>query len=51
MRMWVNLLGWPALAIPISREIGCPIGLQLVGRPFAEAVLFELGRRFEDALC
>jgi len=50
MRMWVNLLGWPALAMPVSRDASRPIGLQLVCRPFAESTLFELGRRLEDAL-
>jgi aspartyl-tRNA(Asn)/glutamyl-tRNA(Gln) amidotransferase subunit A len=28
---------------------GMPLGLQLVGRPFAEAMLLRVARRFEDA--
>jgi aspartyl-tRNA(Asn)/glutamyl-tRNA(Gln) amidotransferase subunit A len=45
---WVNYLGLPALVVPCgfdSRSL--PIGLQLVGRPFAEAELLAAGHAFQ----
>jgi amidase len=45
-----NLLGLPAIVIPWSRdEQGIPIGIQLVGRPWQEATLFELAIKMEEA--
>jgi Asp-tRNA(Asn)/Glu-tRNA(Gln) amidotransferase A subunit family amidase len=43
-----NLTGQPSLSIPcgISRE-GLPIGLQIIGRPFAEATLVTIGTAYE----
>jgi aspartyl-tRNA(Asn)/glutamyl-tRNA(Gln) amidotransferase subunit A len=38
-----NYLGLPALSLPIGRDSGnTPLGLQLVGRPFAEATLLRV---------
>jgi Asp-tRNA(Asn)/Glu-tRNA(Gln) amidotransferase A subunit family amidase len=38
----ISLLGLPALAVPAALdERGLPIGVQLVGRPHAEADLFS----------
>lgn len=44
-----NLIGLPALSLPcgVSRD-GLPIGLQLVGRPFAEAAVLAAGQAFQD---
>lgn len=40
---FINYLGLPALHLPIARDAkGRPIGLQLVGRPFAELQLLAL---------
>ena len=37
-----NYLGLPAISAPCGFDPqGCPIGLQLVGRPFAEGRLFQ----------
>jgi aspartyl-tRNA(Asn)/glutamyl-tRNA(Gln) amidotransferase subunit A len=45
---WVNYLGVPALAVPCGFDSrGLPIGLQLVGRPFAEAALLAAGHAFQ----
>jgi aspartyl-tRNA(Asn)/glutamyl-tRNA(Gln) amidotransferase subunit A len=46
---WVNLVGLPALSVPCGFDQGMPIGLQLIGRPFAEAMLFRLGHAYEAA--
>jgi aspartyl-tRNA(Asn)/glutamyl-tRNA(Gln) amidotransferase subunit A len=45
-----NVLGQPALSIPCGvSDDGLPIGVQLLGRPFAEAPLFRLARAYERA--
>jgi len=45
-----DMLGLPAISIPagFSRD-GLPIGLQIVGAPFAEARVLSLARAFEAA--
>ena len=43
-----NALGFPALAMPCGETPeGMPIGLQMVGRPFEESLLFKLGEALE----
>jgi aspartyl-tRNA(Asn)/glutamyl-tRNA(Gln) amidotransferase subunit A len=43
-----NLTGQPALSVPcVFTGAGLPIGLQLVGRPFEEALLLRVGAAFE----
>jgi aspartyl-tRNA(Asn)/glutamyl-tRNA(Gln) amidotransferase subunit A len=43
-----NLTGHPALALPIGAAgNGLPFGMQLVGQPFGEAALCQLGDAFE----
>ena len=46
----INVLGLPALAVPcgFSSE-GLPLGLQIIGRPFDEALLLRSGAALEDA--
>ena len=45
-----NYLGLPALTLPIGFDANAlPIGLQLVGRPFAEATLLTLADAYQDA--
>jgi aspartyl-tRNA(Asn)/glutamyl-tRNA(Gln) amidotransferase subunit A len=44
-----NLAGLPALAFPASVEGGLPVGVQVVGRAFAESVLFDIAEGYEAA--
>ena len=45
----LNLLGLPALSIPCGLSgDGLPIGLQIVGPPFEEALLLRVGAAMED---
>ncbi|HJU20197.1 MAG TPA: amidase [Stellaceae bacterium] len=44
----INYLGLPSLALPAGFTAnGLPFGVQLVGRPYAEARLFRIGRAYE----
>lgn len=44
-----NLAGLPALAFPSSVENGLPVGVQLVGRAFAEDALLDIACGYEAA--
>jgi aspartyl-tRNA(Asn)/glutamyl-tRNA(Gln) amidotransferase subunit A len=44
----INYLGLPGLSVPMGfTKAGMPAGFQLVGRPFAEALLCRAGRAYE----
>lgn len=44
-----NLLGFPALVVPFGMTSdGLPVGVQLVGRPFEDELLLEVGERLEE---
>jgi len=46
----VNYLGLPALSVPCGFSAnGMPTGLQLIGRPFAEATLLRIGHAYQQA--
>ncbi len=46
----VNLAGLPGLSIPCGVDAGgLPIGLQLIGRPFAEEDLLRVGEAYQRA--
>lgn len=46
----INVLGFPAISIPCGFDgEGMPIGLQLIGRPFAERQLLAAAAALEDA--
>ncbi len=45
-----NLVGFPALSLPCGFGEGdLPVGLQIVGRPGAEATILRVGHAFEQA--
>jgi aspartyl-tRNA(Asn)/glutamyl-tRNA(Gln) amidotransferase subunit A len=47
----INYLGLPAMSVPAGfARGGLPVGFQLIGRPFAEAMLYRLGGAFEAKL-
>ncbi|MFD7922407.1 amidase [Streptomyces sp. NPDC059740] len=50
-----NITGLPALSVPVGNAVpagdsrpGLPVGMQLLGRPFAEPLLLRLGRAYEE---
>ncbi len=46
----INVLGLPALSMPCGLgSSGLPVGLQIVGPPFAEASILRVGAALEDA--
>jgi aspartyl-tRNA(Asn)/glutamyl-tRNA(Gln) amidotransferase subunit A len=46
----VNYLGLPSLAVPCGfTKSGLPVGMQLIGRSFEEAVLLRIGAAFQRA--
>ena len=46
----VNLVGFPALSLPCGRGAdGLPVGLQIIGRPFDEATVLQVGHAYEQA--
>jgi aspartyl-tRNA(Asn)/glutamyl-tRNA(Gln) amidotransferase subunit A len=45
-----NVTGSPALAVPAGfNRAGLPLGVQLVGRPFSEALLYRVAHAYEQA--
>jgi aspartyl-tRNA(Asn)/glutamyl-tRNA(Gln) amidotransferase subunit A len=44
-----NLAGLPALSFPVSVENSLPVGVQLLGRAFAEETLLEIAEAYEEA--
>ncbi len=46
----INVVGFPALSIPCGFDkTGLPIGLQIIGKPFAEGTILRVGAALEDA--
>ena len=44
-----NYLGLCALSMPSGLSGGLPVGIQIVGKPYAEADVLKLGKAFQDA--
>lgn len=45
----VNLAGIPALSVPCGFAEGLPVGLQFIGKAFAESTLYQVGYAYEQA--
>jgi aspartyl-tRNA(Asn)/glutamyl-tRNA(Gln) amidotransferase subunit A len=46
----INVLGLPALSMPCGWDsLGLPLGLQIIGAPFQEALIIRIGAALEDA--
>jgi aspartyl-tRNA(Asn)/glutamyl-tRNA(Gln) amidotransferase subunit A len=46
----VNMAGLPGISVPAGLDKdGLPLGLQLIGKPFDESTLFQVGQVIEDA--
>lgn len=43
-----NLAGVPAVSVPCGTHEGCPVGLQLIGRGFDEALLLQIAHAYEQ---
>src|SRR5690606_18736494 len=45
-----SLAGLPALSVPCGRDVrGLPLGLQLIGKPWDEALLLRVAHAYQDA--
>lgn len=44
-----NLAGIPGLSVPIGFAEGLPVGMQILGPQFSEAMLFQIGYAYEQA--
>jgi aspartyl-tRNA(Asn)/glutamyl-tRNA(Gln) amidotransferase subunit A len=44
-----NITGQPAMVVPCGLDAGLPVGLQIVGRPFAEVTVLRVGAALEAA--
>jgi len=45
---WFNLLGNPAVVVPVGRSAeGLPIGVQVIGRPYEEMLLLKVAEEIE----
>ncbi|WP_246204592.1 amidase [Devosia marina] len=44
-----NVSGHPVLAVPVGFHDGLPIGMQIIGRHYAEARIAQFGHAFEQA--
>jgi aspartyl-tRNA(Asn)/glutamyl-tRNA(Gln) amidotransferase subunit A len=45
-----NLTGGPALSVPVGfSRAGLPLGMQIIGKPFTEALVYRVGHAYEQA--
>jgi aspartyl-tRNA(Asn)/glutamyl-tRNA(Gln) amidotransferase subunit A len=45
----INIAGVPAISIPAGFDNELPIGMQIIGKPFAEETILRVARAFEQA--
>jgi aspartyl-tRNA(Asn)/glutamyl-tRNA(Gln) amidotransferase subunit A len=45
-----NITGGPALSVPVGFDkAGLPLGIQIVGKPYGEAMVYRVGQAYEQA--
>ena len=45
----INIAGLPAISIPAGFADGLPIGMQIIGKPFAEETLLKIAYAYQEA--
>ena len=45
----INIAGVPAISIPAGFAHGLPIGMQIIGKPFAEETILKIAHAFQQA--
>ncbi|HEX78733.1 MAG TPA: Asp-tRNA(Asn)/Glu-tRNA(Gln) amidotransferase subunit GatA, partial [Dehalococcoidia bacterium] len=45
----INIAGLPAISIPAGFVDGLPVGLQVIGKPFAEETILKIAHAFQQA--
>jgi aspartyl-tRNA(Asn)/glutamyl-tRNA(Gln) amidotransferase subunit A len=45
----INIAGLPAISIPAGFADGLPIGMQIIGKPFAEETILKLAHAYQEA--
>ena len=45
----ISFIGLPVIALPVHAPGALPLGVQLIGRPWSEALLFAVARGLEEA--
>jgi aspartyl-tRNA(Asn)/glutamyl-tRNA(Gln) amidotransferase subunit A len=45
----INMAGLPGISIPCGLADGLPVGMQIIGKPFAETTLLKAAYAFEQA--
>ncbi|MFH1652343.1 MAG: Asp-tRNA(Asn)/Glu-tRNA(Gln) amidotransferase subunit GatA [Chloroflexota bacterium] len=45
----INIAGVPAISIPAGFADGLPIGMQIIGKPFAEETILQIAHAYEQA--
>ena len=46
----LNLAGLPGLSLPVGKASGLPVGMQIIGKAFAETQLLRIGKAIESVL-
>ncbi|MDP6108269.1 MAG: amidase family protein, partial [Candidatus Brocadiia bacterium] len=44
-----NIAGLPAVSLPAGFADGLPIGMQVIGKPFAEETILKVAHAYEQA--